>query len=141
MITAALELVQLPHHSSLHKRLENGKKAADMVLQASSQVCRKGKVRMNAGGEIRISRCLGPTKQMINSEAYRTKGVRRQMDDSEKPAMLIHALSPTTKSPRLCSPSFSLLRCQQRCANCQIVADQSMLWEALREGEHACPQG
>lgn len=69
LITAAMELVNFPIIIPFTKTWY-GKKAADMVLAEFSRCAAKGKVRMNAGGDVT---CImdGWIKQMVDSKKWR----------------------------------------------------------------------
>lgn len=134
MITAALELVNFPIILPFTKTWY-GKKAADMVLDEFAKCAAKAKVRMNAGGEVR-SILDAWVKQMIESEAYRTKvasGVK--MDDSEKPAMLIRTFTDYEIAQTLFTFLFASQDATSSAATWlfQIVADRPDVLEKLRE--------
>lgn len=92
LVTAALELVNFPIIIPFTKTWY-GQKAADMVLAEFAKCAARSKVRMASGGHIT---CIldGWIKNMLDSAEYREKiagGV--QVDESEKPAILLREFS------------------------------------------------
>lgn len=92
LITAALELVNFPIIIPFTKTWY-GKKSADMVLEEFARCSAKSKVRMAAGEEPNC--ILDRWVQSIQaSENYRQKIAKGiQVDDAEKPAMLLREFS------------------------------------------------
>lgn len=134
MITAALELVNFPIIIPFTKTWY-GKKASDMVLDEFAKCAAKSKVRMAAGGEIR-SILDAWVKQMIDSEAYRTKvasGVK--VDDSEKPPFVIRTFTDFEIAMTLFTFLFASQDATSSAATWlfQIVADRPDVMEKLRE--------
>ncbi len=133
-ITAALELVNfpiiLPFTKSWH-----GKKAADMVLDEFAKCAAKAKVRMAAGGDIT---CIMDAwiKSMQDSAKYREKVAKGiQVDDSEKPAMLLREFSDFEISQTL----FAFLFASQDATSSastwlfQLMADRPDILDKVRE--------
>jgi C-22 sterol desaturase len=134
MITAALELVNFPIILPFTKTWY-GKKAADMVMSEFAKCAAKAKVRMSAGGEVR-SILDAWVKQMIDSEAYRTKlasGVA--IDDLQKPAMLIRIFTDFEIAQTLFTFLFASQDATSSAATWlfQIIADRPDVLEKLRE--------
>lgn len=133
-ITAALELVNFPIIIPFTKTWY-GKKAADMVLEEFAKCAAKSKVRMAAGGEIG---CIldAWVKAMLDCEAYRQKVAKGiDVDQSEKPSMLIRFFSDLEISMTLLTFLFASQDATSSACTWmfQIMADQPHLLDKVRE--------
>ena len=133
-ITAALDLVNFPIIIPF-TRTWYGKKAADMVLDEFAKCAAKSKVRMAAGGTVT---CIMDAwiKSMQDSAIYREKVANGiQVDDSEKPSMLLRDFSDFEISMTV----FTFLFASQDATSSastwlfQIMADRPDLLDKVRE--------
>lgn len=134
LITAALELVNFPIILPFTKSYY-GKKAADMVMDEFAKCAAKSKVRMAAGGDIT---CIMDAwiKSMQDSAKYREKVAKGiQVDDSEKPAMLLRDFSDF----EIAQTVFTFLFASQDATSSastwlfQLMADRPEILEKVRE--------
>ncbi|KAI9816217.1 MAG: RNA polymerase C-22 sterol desaturase [Pycnora praestabilis] len=141
-ITAALELVNFPIILPFTKTWY-GKKASDMVLEEFAKCAAKCKVRMSAGGDIT---CImdGWVKSIIESQRYREKVAQGiDVDQSEKPAMLLREFSDFEISQTL----FTFLFASQDATSSactwlfQTMANRPEVLEKVREENLAVRDG
>lgn len=142
LITAALELVNFPWILPFSKSWY-GKKAADIVLDEFAKCAAKSKVRMAAGGtpECIMDRWV---QSMLASEAYREKIAKGiEVDQSEKPDMLIRMFSDFEISMTV----FTFLFASQDATSSactwlfQIMADRPEFLDKIREENLAVRDG
>ena len=133
-ITAAMELVNFPIIIPFTKTWY-GKKAADMVLDEFAKCAAKSKVRMSAGGHVT---CIldAWVKQMNESEEYRQKVAKGiEVDQSEKPSMLIRQFTDLEISQTLLTFLFASQDATSSACTWlfQIMADRPDILDKVRD--------